>query len=65
MILQLLLCVWVSECVAGVVGVRLGVGCPCPPVRDIVTPRHLYYPAAFLLIVDVPAKLVGMNEVKP
>ena len=24
------------------IGVRLGVGCPCPPVRnDIVTPRHL------------------------
>ena len=22
---------------------RLGVGCPCPPVRnDIVTPRHLF-----------------------
>ena len=25
------------------VGVRMGVGCPCPPVRnDIVTPRHLF-----------------------
>ena len=23
--------------------VRMGVGCPCPPVRnDIVTPRHLF-----------------------
>ena len=43
-----IVCVWVCECVAGVVGggvgVRLGVGCPCPPVRnDIVTPRHLFY----------------------
>ena len=28
--------------VGGVFGVRLGVGCPYPPVRnDIVTPRHL------------------------
>ena len=25
------------------VGVRLGVGCPCPPIRnDIVTLRHLF-----------------------
>ena len=53
MILHLLLCVWVCECVAGVVGggvgVRLRVGCPCPPVRnDIVTPRHLFFPS-FLL----------------
>ena len=25
------------------VGVWMGVGCPCPPVRnDIVTPRHLF-----------------------
>ena len=24
--------------------VWMGVGCPCPPVRnDIVTPRHLFY----------------------
>ena len=42
-----IVCVWVCECVAGVVGggvgVKLGVGCPCPPVRnDIVTPRHLF-----------------------
>ena len=29
--------------VEGVVGMRLGVGCPCPPFRnDIVTPRHLF-----------------------
>jgi len=27
----------------GWVGVWMGVGCPCPPVRnDIVTPRHLF-----------------------
>ena len=26
------------------VGVRLGVGCPCQPVRnDIVTPRYLFF----------------------
>ena len=25
-------------------GVWMGIGCPCPPVRnDIVTPRHLFY----------------------
>ena len=25
------------------VGVRKGVGCPCPPIRnDVVTPRHLF-----------------------
>ena len=30
-----------SLCV--VVGVWMGVGCPCPPARnDIVTPRHLF-----------------------
>ena len=29
--------------VEGVVGVRLGVGCPCPPLRnDIVNLHHLY-----------------------
>ena len=34
------LCMFV--CVLGV-GVRPGIGCPCPPVRnDIVTLRHLY-----------------------
>ena len=42
------LCVGVCECVTGVVGggvgVRLWVGCPCPPVRnDIVAPRHLLF----------------------
>ena len=32
------------EGVGGVVGVRLGVGCLCPPVRkDIVTLRHLFF----------------------
>ena len=41
-------CSWYCLCVSvrgvgGEVGVRLGVGCPCPPVRDdIVTPRHLF-----------------------
>ena len=30
--------------VEGMVGVRLGVGCPCPPIRnDIVTPRLLFF----------------------
>ena len=42
MMLQLVLFVCVLEGVGGVVGVRLGVGRPCPPVRnDIVTQRHL------------------------
>ena len=36
--------------VGGVVGLRLGVGCPCQPVRnDIVTPRHLFRYNVFLL----------------
>ena len=34
---------WLSEC-WGWVGVWMGVGCPCPPVRNnIVTPRHLFF----------------------
>ena len=42
-----IVCVWVCECVVGVVGggvgVRLGVGCPCPPFRNnIVTTHHLF-----------------------
>ena len=39
-----ILCMFV--CGGGVdgVGVRMGVRCPCPPVRnDIVTPRHLFW----------------------
>ena len=36
------MCVYVLVCGKGV-EIRLGVGCPCPPVRyDIVTPRHLF-----------------------
>ena len=38
------------------VGVRLGVGCPCPPVgNDIVTPRHLLRKT--LCVVHVPHEL--------
>ena len=45
LMLQLVSCEFVSvwEGVGDGVGLRLGVGCPCPPVRnDIVTPRHLF-----------------------
>ena len=39
--LSLNVCRCMLVCGKGV-GVRLGVNCPCPPVRnDIVTPRHL------------------------
>ena len=42
-----IVCVCVCECVAGMVGsgvgVMLGVGCPCLPIRNnIVTPHHLF-----------------------
>ena len=40
--------------------VWMGVGCPCPPVRnDIVTPRHLFSPD--LLGVDVELDIVGSD----
>ena len=60
-----IVCVWVCECVAGVVGggvgVRLGVGCPCPPVRnDIVTPRHLFKVACTRLY-NLSCPLVGSS----
>ena len=49
-ILQLLLCMclWVCECLAGVVGVwgglRVAVECPCPPIHKyIVTLHYLFY----------------------
>ena len=53
--LQLLHCVFVCVSVGGV-EVRLGVGCPCPPVRnDIMTPCHLlffYFFFIFFLVAD-------------
>ena len=53
--LQLELFVYVLEGVGGVVWVRLGVGCPCPPVpNDIVTPRHLFSRLALFHMADFP-----------
>ena len=48
LMLQMVLCEFVS--VWEGVGLRLGVWCPCPPIRnDIVTPRHLFsFPSEFL-----------------
>ena len=41
---MLLLVLFVCKGVGGVLGVRLGVGCPYPPVRnDIVTPHSLVH----------------------
>ena len=38
--------------VSGGLVVWIGVGCPCPPVRnDIVTPRHLFGQRYFLLVI--------------
>jgi len=56
------LCVFV--CVLGV-GVWMGVGRPCPPVRsDIVTPRHLFLTVLFdnLLMSQLTGSFLHMSE---
>ena len=47
------MCVW-----GGGRGVWMGVGCPCPPVRnDIVTPRHLFN-------LQVAVKILNRQKLK-
>ena len=46
----------------GWVGVWMGVGCPCPPVRnDIVTPRHLFTSATLELICEFALELAAVQ----
>ena len=45
----------------GWVRVWMGVGCPCPPVRnDIVTPRHLFTSGCLVYFCDISTEIVNM-----
>ena len=58
-----LLCMFV--CGVGV-GVRIWVGCPCPPVRNnIVTPRHLFLLVTIAFLVTCYALYTSFFFVRP